>query len=66
MARNGAPLTTLGIPNVTRVEVVDEEGRAFAGYYLAGDSTAQLQDEGRTLKIFVGVPIHRAQWRDTR
>lgn len=40
-------------PQVTRIEVIDNEGRRFVQYYSAGAS-AVLQDDGRTLKIFAG------------
>lgn len=39
---------------VTRVEVIDGSGtRAFTAYYDAPGVIPVLQDEGRTLKIFV-------------
>mgnify|MGYP003431509714 FL=1 len=37
---------------VTRFEVIDETGRAFV-MYGAKDLTLQLQDDDRTLKVFV-------------
>ena len=39
------------IGKITRVEVIDESGRAYVGW----DKAIQIsiQDEGRTLKIFV-------------
>ena len=40
-------------PQVTRIEIIDTEGRRFVQYYSAGAS-AVLPDDGRTLKIFAG------------
>jgi hypothetical protein len=42
---------------VTRIEVIDAHGRAFvqAGYHPAG-VTIEVQDDGRTIKIFAGYP----------
>lgn len=41
---------------VTRVEVIDQTGRAYTKYFDRKESIAQLsfQDTGRTLKIFIG------------
>lgn len=40
--------------NVTRVEVIDPEGRVFSRYYDDKMSvSAAVQDDGRTVKIFV-------------
>lgn len=40
--------------NLTRVEVIDPEGRVFTRYYDEPMSvSAALQDDGRTVKIFV-------------
>jgi hypothetical protein len=36
---------------VTRVEVIDESGRAYGRWGV--EVTPSLQDEGRTLKVFV-------------
>lgn len=36
---------------VTRVEVIDSNGRAYVAYDVA--PTIMLQDDGRTLKVFV-------------
>lgn len=36
---------------VTRVEVIDSNGRAYVAYDV--DTTVMLQDDGRTLKVFV-------------
>lgn len=39
--------------NVTRVEVIDHTGRAYTKYNVA-DVEISLQDDNRTLKIFIG------------
>ena len=36
---------------VTRVEVIDSDGRAYVAYDV--QPTIMLQDDGRTLKVFV-------------
>lgn len=40
---------------VTRVEVIDQTGRAYTKYFDRKEAIAQLnfQDSGRTLKIFI-------------
>jgi hypothetical protein len=44
------------LPKVNRVEVIDSEGRAFVRYYVEPGAALELQDDGRTLKIFVQGP----------
>lgn len=44
------------LPLVTRVEVIDATGRAFVRRYEEPGATVVVQDEGRTLKVFLGVP----------
>lgn len=39
--------------DVTRVEVIDETGRAYVKYNRS-DVEISIQDDGRTLKLFVG------------
>ena len=41
----------LKIPKVTRVEVIDDTGRAYVKWNIKAE--AHLQDDGRTLKIFI-------------
>lgn len=43
---------TRNFPKVTRVEVIDDSGRAYTQYDLK-DVMLATQDNGRTLKIFV-------------
>ena len=44
--------------DVNRVEVIDQTGRAFTRYGVSGGVDVDLQDGGRTLKIFLS-----PQWR---
>ena len=41
------------LPMVTRVEVIDENGRSYVNWDNDYMVTIQLQDDGRTLKIFI-------------
>lgn len=38
---------------VNRVEVIDRSGRVYVGYFDAAGANLALQDEGRTLKVFM-------------
>lgn len=38
---------------ITRVEVIDQSGRSYVNWDETNDVTWQLQDDGRTLKVFV-------------
>lgn len=38
---------------VTRVEVIDEKGRSYVNWDKDNVVWVELQDEGRTLKIFI-------------
>jgi hypothetical protein len=40
-------------PKVTRVEVIDGQGRAYFNWHENNQVQTQLQDDGRTLKIFI-------------
>jgi hypothetical protein len=44
--------------DVNRVEVIDGSGRAFTRYGVSGGVDVDLQDGGRTLKIFLS-----PEWR---
>ena len=39
--------------NVTRVEVIDEKGRSYVNWDKENSVQTSLQDDGRTLKIFI-------------
>ena len=60
--KNGNPLSiaqALGtdvrveLPEVTRVEVIDNKGRSYVTWEPENKTFFMLQDEGRTLKVFV-------------
>jgi len=40
------------LPSVTRVEVIDKNGRSYTNHKVA-DLHLSYQDDGRTLKIFI-------------
>ena len=46
------PSAKNSLQDVTRVEVIDEEGRSYVNTD-ASDVVVHLQDEGRTLKVFI-------------
>ena len=44
----------INYPNVTRVEVIDENGRSYTKYLDDNQKVSyDIQDDGRTLKVFV-------------
>ena len=38
---------------VTRVEVIDDTGRAYVNWNIDNVVSVQLQDNGKTLKVFI-------------
>lgn len=38
---------------ISRVEVIDENGRSYVKYFDVGKLDFSIQDEGRTLKLFI-------------
>lgn len=38
---------------LSRIEVIDPTGRVYVGYFDAAGANLALQDEGRTLKVFM-------------
>ena len=42
------------LPDVTRVEVIDNDGRVFSARYSEGGVDVHLQDDERTIKVFAG------------
>jgi hypothetical protein len=38
---------------ITRIEVIDQAGRSYVNWEDDNDVSYQLQDDGRTLKVFV-------------
>lgn len=49
------------LENVNRVEVIDEHGRSYV-HYNAGKVEYSIQDNGRTLKIFIESGNHN--WKE--
>lgn len=45
----------IDLPQITRVEAIDVNGRAYVNWFdkTKDIATISLQDEGRTLKVFV-------------
>jgi len=41
------------LPNITRVEVIDEKGRSYVNWNSKNKVIESIQDNGRTLKIFI-------------
>lgn len=50
--------TMLVLPRVSRVEIIDSDGRAFVGYYDTVGVSLSVQDDQGTLKIFAGEKRH--------
>ena len=42
-----------GERNITRVEVIDQEGRSYVNWDAKNSVFTSIQDEGRTLKVFI-------------
>ena len=54
MARTSdIPATLETLPFVDRVEVIDATGRTFVAYYDRHGASVAVQDQGRTIKVFV-------------
>jgi hypothetical protein len=45
--------TQLPFSKVTRVEVIDENGRSYVNWNKHNKVHVELQDNGRTLKVFI-------------
>lgn len=41
------------LPNCTRVEVIDQKGRSYVNWKPSNKVRLSMQDEGRTVKIFI-------------
>lgn len=52
--------TRLDLPHVTRIEVIDSTGRAFARHYDTAGATVLVQDDGRTVKVLPDVMTQNA------
>jgi hypothetical protein len=44
---------------VTRVEVIDEKGRSYVNWDSQNEVSISVQDDGRTLKVFVKKDIEK-------
>jgi hypothetical protein len=44
------------LENVTRVEVIDENGRSYVNKNNKMVVECSMQDDGKTLKIFISIP----------
>ena len=47
------PTIGSGERNITRVEVIDQEGRSYVNWDAKNSVFTSIQDEGRTLKVFI-------------
>lgn len=47
-------LDCISMPEVTRVEVIDKTGRAYVNMDVKGGAQLDIQDDKKTLKIFLG------------
>ena len=54
------PPPRMDTTKVTRVEVIDPTGRAYTYWKDGSRVEAQLQDDGRTLKVFIAAPPFKA------
>ena len=43
----------MDFPKVNRVEVIDQEGRSYVNWKPSNKTSISIQDDGRTLKIFI-------------
>jgi hypothetical protein len=43
----------IALPKVTRVEVIDENGRSYVKYFKKGKLCLSFQDDIQTLKLFI-------------
>jgi hypothetical protein len=41
------------LPNCTRVEVIDQKGRSYVNWKQTNKTELSLQDDGKTLKVFI-------------
>jgi hypothetical protein len=44
------------LPDVTRIEVIDQDGRSYTNWQKDNKISLSLQDNGRTLKVFCTRP----------
>jgi len=49
-----AMLPIIDLPKVNRVEVIDENGRSYVNWKPTNKTSISMQDDGKTLKVFIG------------
>ena len=49
-----AMLPIVDLSRVNRVEVIDEKGRSYVNWKPTNKTSISMQDDGRTLKVFIG------------
>jgi hypothetical protein len=47
-------IMTTPTDKVTRVEVIDQDGRSYVNWDKSNKVELSFQDDGRTLKVFIG------------
>lgn len=50
------PLDVIRLPSATRIEVIDGLGRQFVRYFDTAGMAIHVQDDRRTIKVFVNRP----------
>ena len=49
-----AMLPIVDLSKVNRVEVIDEKGRSYVNWKPTNKTSISIQDDGRTIKVFIG------------
>ena len=49
-----AMLPIVDLSKVNRVEVIDENGRSYVNWKPTNKTSISMQDDGKTLKVFIG------------
>lgn len=57
MSEESTADVTMHLDTITRVEVIDSDGRAFNMNGIAGGVVIRLQDDRQTLKIFTSEEV---------
>jgi hypothetical protein len=50
----GTEMTYYPLDKVTRIEIIDQEGRSYVNWDENNKVELSFQDDGRTLKVFIG------------
>ena len=56
LSKNQVLLELLYLDMVTRIEVIDENGRSYVNKHSSNKVELSLQDNDRTLKVFISKP----------